>query len=154
AISKKLDFRQRRIALRSRGIANPLDDLTQQETAIGDSSPVSAREYTNTFQIIGTDFRFVPHGVFRQFAPHMSAASIKQRTADRILTLVGQVRIKDQALELFPIAVIFLLVELVFQKLGQYFRFSNAAFEDHAASFHRRLLMERKNGRETTSSIR
>ena len=95
----------------------------------------------------------MPESVFGQLAPHVSAAAIEQRAAHCVLRFVGQIGIKNDAFELFAIAIVFFLVKLVLQKLGDDFRFSDAALENHATSFHRRPRMECKNGSETTSSI-
>src|SRR5438270_7264046 len=95
----------------------------------------------------------MPKHVLMQFAPHVPASAIKQSAAHGILCFVGQVGIEDNAFEFFAIAIVFFLVKLVFQKFGDNFRFGDAALENHATSFHRRVLMERKKGSETRSSI-
>src|SRR3954467_6546286 len=112
------------------------------------------RKYANALEIFLIDFDLVPNRVFGQFAPHVSAPPIQQRTANGVLCFVGQVRIENHAFELFAILVILFLVKLVLQKFGKNFRFSDATLENHATSFHRRRAMERKNGSETMSSIR
>src|SRR5258708_730296 len=83
----------------------------------------------------------------------MSTTPVEQRTADHVLCFIRQIGVEHQVLKLLAIAVLGLLIELVLEKLGDYFHFSDSTLENHANSFHRRRRMERKNGSETTSSI-
>src|SRR6185312_13338093 len=149
----QLDLGERRIGFGDGGITNSLHDLAQQETAVGDIAPVRTGKNADMPQVLGIDFHFVPDGIFRHLAPHVPAAAIEQRAANTVLRVVGEIRVEHDGFKFLAIAIIFFLVELILQELGNYFRFSNAALDNHAASFHRKPRMERKNGSETTSSI-
>src|SRR5215469_482354 len=104
-----------------------MNDIAQQEAAVGNPSPLGAGEDAQPLQVLELDLHLPPLRVGWKIAPHVTAAAQQQSAADSVFRLVRNAGREHQALKVSPVAVELLLIELVSQELGNHLGFGDAS---------------------------
>src|ERR1051326_140831 len=136
-------------------LTDALSHVPRLEISLRQFSPVRAGKDAYALHVGQFKLNLPPLPVFRKLPPHGIAATEEQGAAQRVLRLVGQVRIVNDAGEALPVAVILLMKELALEEFGDDLGLGNAAQLLHAAASSTGLCAccLRRKGSATSASI-
>src|ERR1700745_1481143 len=119
--------RERALVLTLNRCLDSFDHTSQIKVPFRKLAPLLSWKGADAGHIGRLEFDLPPLRIFRQFPPEASTATKQQGFTNGIVALIGKVRIRNNTRKPIAISIELRLIELSFQKLGNYFCFRSTS---------------------------